>query len=142
MPHHKSDAAEPERLVRAFGLLQATALNMSNMVGVGPFLLVHLPVMLLAASAALPNVVSPEDLAAANAALGLMEPVSSGIGVCLLAGWCALVAPRPRALAFWVAALLVFGAEQLWAESDAGWASWSIVNGHASRQIWASVFTR
>src|SRR5579871_1219647 len=35
-------AAEPDRLVRAFGLLQATALNMSNMVGVGPFITIPL----------------------------------------------------------------------------------------------------
>src|SRR5207244_6088775 len=27
-----------ERLLRRFGLLQATALNMSNMIGVGPFI--------------------------------------------------------------------------------------------------------
>ena len=32
----------PDRLVRAFGLLEATALNMSNMVGVGPFITIPL----------------------------------------------------------------------------------------------------
>src|ERR1035438_1806980 len=33
---------EASGLVRGFGLLQATALNMSNMVGVGPFLTIPL----------------------------------------------------------------------------------------------------
>lgn len=35
-------ATEPAHLTRRFGLLQATALNMSNMVGVGPFLTIPL----------------------------------------------------------------------------------------------------
>ena len=35
-------AQEQPHLVRRFGLLQATALNMSNMVGVGPFLTIPL----------------------------------------------------------------------------------------------------
>ena len=35
-------SAEPRHLVRAFGLLEATALNMSNMVGVGPFITIPL----------------------------------------------------------------------------------------------------
>jgi amino acid transporter len=35
-------ATEPAHLSRRFGLLQATALNMSNMVGVGPFLTIPL----------------------------------------------------------------------------------------------------
>ena len=34
--------ADENRLVRGFGLLQATALNMSNMVGVGPFITIPL----------------------------------------------------------------------------------------------------
>ncbi len=33
--------ARPE-LIRGFGLLQATALNMANMVGVGPFITIPL----------------------------------------------------------------------------------------------------
>ena len=35
-------ASQPDRLVRAFGLLESTALNMSNMVGVGPFITIPL----------------------------------------------------------------------------------------------------
>src|SRR6476620_3512333 len=35
-------AAQPRTLERRFGLLQATALNMSNMVGVGPFITIPL----------------------------------------------------------------------------------------------------
>ena len=34
--------AHPHELHRSFGLLQATAMNMSNMVGVGPFLTIPL----------------------------------------------------------------------------------------------------
>jgi len=37
-----SDAPQPHGLHRSFGLLQATAMNMSNMVGVGPFLTIPL----------------------------------------------------------------------------------------------------
>src|SRR5216110_697182 len=33
---------EPPHLLRRFGLLQATALNMSNMIGVGPFITIPL----------------------------------------------------------------------------------------------------
>ncbi len=36
------DPASPPHLTRGFGLLQATALNMSNMVGVGPFITIPL----------------------------------------------------------------------------------------------------
>src|SRR5689334_13694157 len=55
------------------------------------------------------------------------QPSNVGwFGVCLLAGWCALVAPRVQAVLFWALALVVFGVEQLVAVGDAGWASWSI----------------
>src|SRR5712691_1151160 len=37
----KNEAAEPH-LLRRFGLVQATALNMSNMIGVGPFITIPL----------------------------------------------------------------------------------------------------
>lgn len=40
-PHDEQVTSGP-RLVRGFGLLQATALNMSNMVGVGPFITIPL----------------------------------------------------------------------------------------------------
>ena len=33
---------QPHGLVRQFGLLQATALNMSNMIGIGPFITIPL----------------------------------------------------------------------------------------------------
>ena len=33
---------QPTGLVRQFGLLQATALNMSNMIGIGPFITIPL----------------------------------------------------------------------------------------------------
>lgn len=42
----ESAAAEPVHLERKFGLLQATALNMSNMVGIGPF--ITIPVLMSA----------------------------------------------------------------------------------------------
>lgn len=41
VPQPESKAGEP-RLARGFGLLHATALNMSNMVGVGPFITIPL----------------------------------------------------------------------------------------------------
>src|SRR5512139_2049058 len=37
-----SDTAQPPALIRRFGLLQATALNMSNMIGIGPFITIPL----------------------------------------------------------------------------------------------------
>lgn len=37
-----SDATHPPALIRRFGLLQATALNMSNMIGIGPFITIPL----------------------------------------------------------------------------------------------------
>jgi amino acid transporter len=37
-----SGTAQPPALVRRFGLLQATALNMSNMIGIGPFITIPL----------------------------------------------------------------------------------------------------
>jgi len=41
---HDADLQEPPHLLRRFGLLQATALNMANMVGVGPF--ITIPILL------------------------------------------------------------------------------------------------
>src|SRR5512133_2512448 len=43
-----SNTETPPALARRFGLLQATALNMSNMVGVGPFLTIPLLLSALA----------------------------------------------------------------------------------------------
>jgi APA family basic amino acid/polyamine antiporter len=42
MPDEHQEIKEKYGLVRSFGLLQATALNMSNMVGVGPFITIPL----------------------------------------------------------------------------------------------------
>jgi amino acid transporter len=42
LENQRNGTSEPDHLVRAFGLLQATALNMSNMVGVGPFITIPL----------------------------------------------------------------------------------------------------
>src|SRR5215831_16304606 len=36
------DQQQPSHLLRRFGLLQATALNMSNMIGIGPFITIPL----------------------------------------------------------------------------------------------------
>src|SRR5215475_11841518 len=36
------DQEQPSHLLRRFGLLQATALNMSNMIGIGPFITIPL----------------------------------------------------------------------------------------------------
>ena len=40
--NQKPDEAQPSHLQRRFGLLQATALNMSNMIGIGPFITIPL----------------------------------------------------------------------------------------------------
>src|SRR3954447_4990290 len=40
--HEQSTRFEPPRLARRFGLLSATALNMTNMMGVGPFITIPL----------------------------------------------------------------------------------------------------
>src|SRR6476659_7581444 len=42
MPLEQTTKVEREHLLRRFGLLQATALNMSNMIGVGPFITIPL----------------------------------------------------------------------------------------------------
>jgi len=42
MSTHKDDERAGEPLLRRFGLLQASALNMSNMIGVGPFITIPL----------------------------------------------------------------------------------------------------
>src|SRR4051812_35722136 len=41
-PQPDAPGAQPPTLIRGFGLLQASALNMSNMVGVGPFITIPL----------------------------------------------------------------------------------------------------
>src|SRR6266581_4611723 len=41
-PKQTPDQEQPSHLLRRFGLLQATALNMSNMIGVGPFITIPL----------------------------------------------------------------------------------------------------
>jgi signal transduction histidine kinase len=73
-------------------------------------------------------VVLPAVVAGAGTVvLGTGQPSNVGwFAICLLAGWCSLVAARLPALLFWAAALAVFGAEQLWAVGDAGWLSWAI----------------
>src|SRR6059036_1019558 len=41
-PKQTPDQEQPAHLLRRFGLLQATALNMSNMIGIGPFITIPL----------------------------------------------------------------------------------------------------
>src|ERR1044071_297259 len=41
-PKQPEDQERPSLLLRRFGLLQATALNMSNMIGIGPFITIPL----------------------------------------------------------------------------------------------------
>jgi signal transduction histidine kinase len=129
------------RLPRRLGAAAAGA--------VGAFVVVGLALRLrdgsagsaaVAVAAAAVSLVAAALLARGRAVLPLAVVAAAGIvvlgtglssnvgwfGICLLAGWCSLLAPRAHALVFWVAALAVFGAEQLWAESDPGWASWCI----------------
>lgn len=53
--------------------------------------------------------------------------MSSNVGwfaLCLLCGWCVLIAGRRDGLVFWAGAVAVFVSQWVWVESDPGWASW------------------
>lgn len=45
-------------------------------------------------------------------------------GIPVLAAWCALATPVLVVLAYWLAAVLLFVGELLFAQSDPGWAAW------------------
>jgi signal transduction histidine kinase len=52
---------------------------------------------------------------------------SSNVGwfaVCLVAAWCALVARRSHALAYWAGTLIFFAVEWIWIDRDQGWGAW------------------
>jgi signal transduction histidine kinase len=52
---------------------------------------------------------------------------SSNVGwfaVCLVAAWCALVARRSHALAYWAGMLIFFAVEWIWIDRDQGWGAW------------------
>jgi signal transduction histidine kinase len=44
--------------------------------------------------------------------------------ICVIAGWCALAGGVRVAAGYWVAAMVLFGAEWLWVRSDPGWGAW------------------
>jgi signal transduction histidine kinase len=44
--------------------------------------------------------------------------------VCLVAAWCALVASRSHALAYWAGMLIFFTVEWIWLDRDPGWGAW------------------
>jgi signal transduction histidine kinase len=44
--------------------------------------------------------------------------------ICVIAGWCAVAGGVRIAVAYWAAALALFGAEWLWVRSDPGWGAW------------------
>jgi signal transduction histidine kinase len=53
--------------------------------------------------------------------------MASNVGwfaVCLVAAWCALVAERTHALAYWAAMLILFAVEWIWFDHDPGWGAW------------------
>ncbi len=53
--------------------------------------------------------------------------LSSNVGwfsVCLLSAWCVLAGGRLAGLAYWAAAMALFGAEWLWVHPDPGWGAW------------------
>jgi signal transduction histidine kinase len=90
-------------------------------------------VVALAAGALLPRVgpalLVPVAVLVAAAVAALGTPVPSNVGwfaICVLGGWSAVAGPRPAAVAFWAAALVLFAAEQLWGRSDPGWAAWAV----------------
>jgi signal transduction histidine kinase len=52
---------------------------------------------------------------------------SSNVGwfaVCLVAAWCAVVARRSQALAYWAGVLIFFAVEWIWLDRDQGWGAW------------------
>jgi signal transduction histidine kinase len=52
---------------------------------------------------------------------------SSNVGwfaVCLVAAWCALVARRSHALAYWAGTVIFFAVEWIWIDRDQGWGAW------------------
>jgi signal transduction histidine kinase len=70
----------------------------------------------------------PAVAAAAGVAV-LGNAMASNVGwfgVCVLACWCALTAPRRHAIAFAVAAVLLFTAQAAWAQHDPGWVAWTM----------------
>ena len=57
--------------------------------------------------------------------LGLGSTTNIGwFANCVLAGWCVLVGTRSDALLFWLGTQIVFAAQWIWIETDAGWAPW------------------
>src|SRR5437660_12380337 len=91
---HSSPAAEKPHLLRRLGLLRATALNMSNMVGVGPF--ITIPLLMGAINGGGPQamlgwivgllIAIPDGLVWAE--LGAAMPGSGGSYVSLRGGFC------------------------------------------------------
>src|ERR1700694_175383 len=77
----KNEAAEAH-LLRRFGLLQATALNMSNMIGVGPFITIPLLMTALGGPQAMLGWIIAVVIAAADgmiwSELGAAMPGSGG----------------------------------------------------------------
>ena len=72
----------------------------------------------------------PQLLFAAVATAGIAvegNGLSSNVGwlaVCLLAGWCALVAGRRDGLIYWAGAVILFVVEWIWVRHDPGWGAW------------------
>ena len=72
----------------------------------------------------------PQLLFAAVATAGIAvegSGLSSNVGwlaVCLLAGWCALVAGRRDGLIYWAGAVILFVVEWIWVRPDPGWGAW------------------
>ena len=72
----------------------------------------------------------PQLLFAAVATAGIAvegNGLSSNVGwlaVCLLAGWCVLVAGRRDGLIYWAGAVVLFGVEWIWVKPDPGWGAW------------------
>src|SRR5512136_1313789 len=85
------DPAQPPGLIRRFGLLQATALNMSNMIGIGPFITIPLLMSALGGPQALVGWVAALVIALADglvwSELGAAMPGSGGTYVYLRDGF-------------------------------------------------------
>src|ERR1044072_1579518 len=90
-PKQTQDQERPSPLLRRFGLLQATALNMSNMIGIGPFITIPLLISALGGPQAMPGwfiavlIAIPDGMVWSE--LGASLPGSGGTYVYLREGY-------------------------------------------------------
>lgn len=121
-----------EPAVRWVAIVLFAAVTAAGVVPLHPSALAAAAGAVVAVGAAVPLVLSwrPALLYAAVATAGITvlgNGRSSDVGwfaVCLITGWCALAASRREGLAYWAAAMVLFGVEWLAVSADPGWGAW------------------